>query len=123
LQILWIETGNVRLHMQLGWMTVGLSVVMVPLGLAAALVDQARQVGHSVFMVSGVIFRWNAAAHKRLMLLSAVAISDAGFARIRLMGIKIELLGAIRVEALRAPRRCQVLPRAASRKRRILDAA
>ena len=110
-QILWIETGNVRRHMQLGWMTAGLSVVMVPLGLAAALVDQARQVGHpdyapqflalefeemvafAVFMAAGVIYRWNAAAHKRLMLLSAVAISDAGFARIWLMGIKAELPG------------------------------
>jgi hypothetical protein len=110
-QILWIETGNVRRHIQLGWTTVGLSVVMVPLGLAAALVDMARQVGHSdyapqflalefeemiafsTFMTAGVVFRWNAAAHKRLMLLSAVAISDAGFARIWLMGIKTELPG------------------------------
>ena len=110
-QILWIETGNVRRHIQLGWLTVGLSVLMVPLGLAAALVDQARQVGHpdyapqflalefeemfafSAFMIAGVIFRWNAAAHKRLMVLSAVAISDAGFARVWLMGIKVELPG------------------------------
>jgi hypothetical protein len=110
-QILWIETGNVRRHMQLGWLTVGLSVLMVPLGLAAAVVDQVRQIGHpdyapqflalefeemiafSVFMTAGVLLRWNAAAHKRLMILSAVAISDAGFARIWLMGIKIELPG------------------------------
>src|SRR5579871_5978737 len=41
-QILWIETGNVRRHMQFGWATVGTSILMVPLGLAAALVDQAR---------------------------------------------------------------------------------
>jgi len=78
----------------------------LPLGLAAAVVDQARQVGHpdyapqflalefeemiafSVFMAAGVFFRWSAAAHKRLMLLSAVAISDAGFARIWLMESK-----------------------------------
>jgi hypothetical protein len=111
LQILWIETGNVRLHIRLGWSTVGLSVLMVPLGLAAALVDQARSVSHpdyapeflalefeemlafSVFMSAGVIFRWNAAAHKRLMILSAVAISDAGFARLWLLGIKIQLPG------------------------------
>ena len=110
-QILWIERGNVRLHMWLGWATVGLSVLMVPLGLTAALVDQVRQVGHpdyapqflalefeeviafSVFMIAGVIYRWNAAAHKRLMVLSAVAISDAGFARIWLMGFKTEVPG------------------------------
>jgi hypothetical protein len=74
-------------------------------------VDQARQVTHpdyapqflalefeemitfSVFMTAGVIFRRNPAAHKRLMILSAVAISDAGFARIWLMGIKKDIPG------------------------------
>ena len=111
LQILLIETGNLRLHKQLGWLTVAVSALLVPLGLAAALVDQARQITHpdyapqflalefeemitfSVFMTAGVIFRRNSAAHKRLMLLSAVAISDAGFARIWLMGIKTEVPG------------------------------
>lgn len=111
LQIFWVETGNVRRHMRFGWFTVALSVLMVPLGLAAALVDQARQVAHadyapqflalefeeifafSVFMAAGVIFRKKPAAHKRLMLLSAVAISDAGFARIWLIGIKTNLPG------------------------------
>ena len=110
-QILWVEMGNLRRHKQLGWLTVAVSVAMVPLGLAAALVDQARQVAHpdyapqflalefeemiafSVFMTAGVIFRKNPAAHKRLMILSAVAISDAGFARIWLIGIKTQLPG------------------------------
>jgi len=111
LQILLVETGKLRRHKQLGWWTVAVSVVMVPLGLAAALVDQARQVTHpdfapqflalefeemitfSVFMAAGVIYRRNPAAHKRLMVLSAVAISDAGFARIWLLGIKTEIPG------------------------------
>ena len=44
-------------------------------------------------MIAGVIFRRNPAAHKRLMILSAVAISDAGFARIWLMGINTEIPG------------------------------
>lgn len=112
LQILWIEMGNLRRHKQLGWLTVAVSVLMVPLGLAAALVDQARQVAHadyapqflalefeemiafSAFMAAGVIFRRNPAAHKRLMILSAVAISDAGFARIWIIGIKTQIPGA-----------------------------
>lgn len=111
LQILWVEIGNLRRHKQLGWLTVAVSVLMVPLGLTAALVDQVRQVAHpdyapqflalefeevigfSIFMTAGVIFRRNPAAHKRLMILSAVAISDAGFARIWLMGIKTEIPG------------------------------
>src|ERR1700721_551343 len=111
LQILWVEIGNLRRHKQLGWMTVAVSVLVVPLGLAAALVDQARQVAHSdyapqflalefeemiafsIFMTAGVIYRRNPAAHKRLMLLSAVAISDAGFGRIWQMGIKTEIPG------------------------------
>jgi len=46
MQIFLVETGDVRLHMRLGWATVIFSAVMVPLGLAAALVDQARQIGH-----------------------------------------------------------------------------
>ena len=44
-------------------------------------------------MMAGVLYRWSPAAHKRLMLLSAVAISDAGFARIWLVGIKTQLPG------------------------------
>jgi len=112
LQILWVEMGNLRRHKQLGWLTVAVSVLVVPLGLAAALVDQVRQVAHpdyapqflalefeemiafSILMAAGVIFRKNPAAHKRLMILSAVAISDAGFAPIWLMGIKTEIPGA-----------------------------
>jgi hypothetical protein len=111
LQILWIEIGNPRRHKQLGWLTVGVSALMVPLGLAAAMVDQVRQVTHpdygpqflalefeemiafSVFMAAGVIFRGNPAAHKRLMILSAVALSDAGFARIWIIGIKENIPG------------------------------
>jgi hypothetical protein len=86
LQILWVEVGNLRRHKQLGWLTVAVSVLMVPLGIEAAVVDQARQVTHpdyapqflslefeemfafSIFTAGGVIFRRNPAAHKRLML-------------------------------------------------------
>jgi hypothetical protein len=44
-------------------------------------------------MTAGVIFRRNPAAHKRLMILSAVAISDAGFARVWGIGFKLEIPG------------------------------
>ena len=106
-QIFLVETGDIRRHKTLGWATAIVSAVMVPLGIAAALVDQARQVGHpdyapqflalefeemfafSTFIIAGLLWRKDPAAHKRLMILSAVAISDAGFARIWLMGIKV----------------------------------
>jgi hypothetical protein len=82
----------------LGGNTRGIRLGLCPLserGAATALVDQVRQVTHpdyapqflalefeemitfSIFMTAGVIYRRNPAAHKRLMLLSAVAISDA----------------------------------------------
>ena len=110
-QVLLVESGNVRLHMRLGWATAILSAAMVPLGLTAAIVDQARQVNHpdyapqslalefeemfafSTFVIAGLFTRKNLAEHKRLMILSAVAISDAGFARIWLMGINYTLPG------------------------------
>lgn len=45
-QILWVEMRKLRRHKQLGWLTVAVSVLMVLLGLAVALVDQVRQVTH-----------------------------------------------------------------------------
>ena len=106
-QIFLVEAGHVRLHMRLGWATAIVSAVMVPLGLAAALVDMARQAGHpdyapqflalefeeilafSTFVIAGLLTRKSPAEHKRLMILSAVAISDAGFARIWLHAIRL----------------------------------
>ena len=110
-QIFLVETGNIRLHMRLGWAIAVLSAAMVPLGLAAAMVDQARKVNHpdyapqflalefeemfafSTFIIAGLLARKNLAEHKRLMILSAVAISDAGFARIWVNGIHYTLPG------------------------------
>ena len=105
-QIFLVQTGNIRLHMRLGWATAIVSAAMVPLGLVAAFVDQARQVGHpdytpqflalefeemfafSTFIIAGLLARKNLAEHKRWMILAAVSISDAGFARAWQLGIK-----------------------------------
>ena len=112
-QVFLVETGDIKRHRTLGWATAILSAVMVPLGLVAALVDQARQVGtpdyapqflslefgemigFGTFIAAGILWRRNLAAHKRLMILSAVAISDAGFARLWLNGFKIVPPGMI----------------------------
>ena len=110
-QIFLVQTGDIRLHMRLGWATAIVSAAMVPLGLIAALVDQARQIGHpdyapqflalefeeilgfSTCIIAGLLSRRNLAQHKRWMILSAVAISDAGFARIWQTEIKRTLPG------------------------------
>ncbi|MBW8816421.1 MAG: hypothetical protein JF588_23625 [Caulobacterales bacterium] len=99
-QALLAETGGLRLHRQLGWWVVGLSAAMVPLGVVAALVDMARQVGHpdyapqflgeefqDVFAfafctVAGVVTRRRRADHSRFMVLAAVALADVGPGRI-----------------------------------------
>ena len=110
-QIFLVEASNVKLHKQLGWATAAVSAVMVPLGLAAAMVDQARQIGQATYtpqflslefeemfafstcMIAGLLNRRDPAAHKRWMILTAVAISDAGFARIGLAGLKVNPTG------------------------------
>ncbi len=106
-QIFLVEKGDIRLHKWLGWATAIVSAIMVPLGLTAAFVDEARRLGQpgsdpqflalefeemiafSTFIVAGLLLRRDPASHKRLMILSAVAISDAGFARVWLNEFKI----------------------------------
>jgi len=73
---------------------------------------QARQVGHSdytpqfpalefeemfafsTFIIAGLLARKNLAEHKRWMILAAVSISDAGFARAWQIGIRHAFPGA-----------------------------
>jgi hypothetical protein len=99
-QVLLAETGNIPLHRRLGWATLAVSAAMVPLGVAAAMVDMARQVGHAdyapqflgeefqdifafaVCTVAGVVTRRNRADHSRFMVLAAVALADVGPGRI-----------------------------------------
>jgi len=75
--------------------------------LTAALVDKARVFSHpdadlgflalefeemfafSTFIIAGLLWRKDMAAHKRLMILAAVSISDAGFGRVWQMGFKV----------------------------------
>jgi hypothetical protein len=113
LQILWVKAGNLRLHRNLGWVTVVISALMVPTTLVAAFVDQARQVTHPEYMpqflavefgellgfcgcmTAGILWRTNPAAHKRLMLLSVVSISDAATARIFLFTFPVHPPGVL----------------------------
>jgi len=107
IQIWLVETGDIRLHKNLGWATAVVSGVMAPLGVVAALVDMARQVHHpdyapqflglefvdmaafAILIAAGLLWRKNPAAHKRLMILAALAIVDASFSRAWQIGIKV----------------------------------
>ena len=100
LQIALIEVKKPRIHMQLGWWLVGLSVALVPIGLIAAMVDMARQVAHSdyepqflglefqsmlvlaLLIAAGTLLRSDLAAHKRLMVLAAINLLDPGASRL-----------------------------------------
>lgn len=112
-QIFLVEKGNVRLHKTLGWATVIVAGGMVPLGVTAAFVDEARRlhqpdsdphflalefndvIAFAIFTVAGVLLRRDPASHKRLMVLSAVAISDAGFGRISTGILRVNPTGPI----------------------------
>jgi hypothetical protein len=98
-QVLLIRVRRVDLHRKLGQFAVGLAVVMPPLGLAAAWVSQrlkhgtpdfdpaffsiqiAIAVAFAVLVAAGFWMRRQSPAHKRLMLLSTIYLSSAGFAR------------------------------------------
>ena len=99
-QIALIERGNPSLHKTLGWWVVGVTALMVPLGVVAAMVDMARQQGHKdnapeflglefqSMAVLGVLLwavtelRRDPAAHKRLTMLMAVDLLDPGASRL-----------------------------------------
>ena len=105
-QVFLVEKGDIRLHKNLGWATAVVSAAMVPLGIVAALVDQARQISHpdyapqflglefvdmlgfAIFIAAGLLWRKDPAAHKRLMILSALALVDASFSRAWQLTIK-----------------------------------
>ena len=103
-QVLLIRTGRWQLHRQLGIAAIGLAVVMLFLGPAVSLAIQRAQLGlahpspvfgnpaflavqfggmvdFAILLAAGLLLRANASAHRRLMLLATLAITDAGFAR------------------------------------------
>ena len=103
-QSLLIRTGRWRMHRRLGIAAVMLAVIMLILGPAVAIAIQRAQLasphpspifGNPAFLAvqlggilafgiiaaAGFLLRRNPSAHRRLMLLATLAISDAGFAR------------------------------------------
>jgi hypothetical protein len=98
-QVFLIRTRRVAVHRRLGAAMAVLACAMLVLGPATAWYVHRTQLGtaqadpsflavqltdmiaFASFVVAGLVMRRDAAAHKRLMLLSTVYIADAGFAR------------------------------------------
>ncbi|WP_458390342.1 hypothetical protein [Sphingomonas sp. F9_3S_D5_B_2] len=98
-QILLVRTQRVALHRRLGWAVLLLLPMMLVLGPAAALVQASNPYmpdkwiawlsvqftnvfGSAVLIGAGFLTRRDAAAHKRLMLMGTIALTEPGFGRI-----------------------------------------
>jgi hypothetical protein len=106
-----VRTGNVRLHRKLGMIGMALAAVMVVLGPVTAIVVDRAHIGtpnddpgflaiqlQDIIGFAGLVgaafwFRHRPDAHKRLIILATLHISDAGFSR-WLSGYFATLLGA-----------------------------
>lgn len=103
-QSLLIRSGRWRVHRRLGVAVLGLAGLMLILGPAVAIAIQRAQLllahpspifgnpafmavqlegmlGFAIMVGSGFLLRRKPSAHRRLMLLGTLSISDAGFAR------------------------------------------
>lgn len=102
--VLLVETGNVAFHRRFGWFAAGwagLVIVIAPwselswqalnLHTPGALPPQFLSIAFSgifcmiILLPWGILLRRNPAAHRRVLMLATVCISDAGFAR--MMGL------------------------------------
>ncbi len=99
--VLLVEFNNVKLHRTLGWFASGAAVLVATLAPWAQLSWQATNlhtpgapppeflsiafssiVCFVVLLPWGVLLRGNPAAHRRLLILSTVAMTDPGFSRL-----------------------------------------
>ena len=99
-QVLLVVGDRVALHRRLGWIATGWACLMAVMGPWAAFASQtvlihgpeydppflAVQMGDIIAFVIlvawGISLRKNPAAHKRIMILSTVALIEAGYGRI-----------------------------------------
>jgi uncharacterized membrane protein YwzB len=98
--VLMVETGNVRLHRRLGWFAAGYAVVVMVIAPWSELSWQALNLPTpgalppqflsiafagvlcmAMLLPWGILLRKNSAAHRRVMILATICISDAGFSR------------------------------------------
>jgi len=98
--VLMVESGNVSLHRRLGWFAAGYAALVVVIAPWSELSWQALNlqtpgtlppeflsiafsgvICMAVLLPWGVLIRRNSAAHRRVLILATICISDAGFAR------------------------------------------
>jgi uncharacterized membrane protein YozB (DUF420 family) len=98
--VLMVETGNVRLHRRFGWFAAGFAALVIVIAPWSELSWQALNLHTpnslppeflslafsgvlcmAVLLPWGILLRRNSAAHRRVLLLATICISDAGFSR------------------------------------------
>jgi hypothetical protein len=98
-QILLVVGDRVALHRKFGWFLAGWACLMAIMGPWAAMASQVVDLhtplsdpqflsvnivdigGFLVLLACGIALRKNPAAHKRMMMLSLIALADPGFSR------------------------------------------
>lgn len=100
-QVLLVVGNRVSVHRKLGWFAAGWAGLMLLMGPWAAMADNfyflklngpapdpfiatqaTNLIGFLTLVAAGIAVRRNAALHKRLMILSTVALADPGFSRL-----------------------------------------
>jgi hypothetical protein len=99
-QVWLVRTKRLRIHKQLGWAALVLLPAMLILGPATAYygvadnpympdkwiswlsVNYTNAVGSIMLLTVGFLMRRNPAAHKRLMIMGTIAVTEPGFSRI-----------------------------------------
>ncbi len=98
--VMMVETGNVRFHRRFGWFAAGYAAIVVVIApwselswqalnlrTPGALPPEFLSIAFSgvfcmvVLLPWGILLRRNSAAHRRLLILATICISDAGFSR------------------------------------------
>jgi len=98
-QMLFVRRGQVALHRRIGVFGAGMAAVMVLLGVATAIVTERLKFGTPAsdarfmsvmfadmlvvggLISAGIAVRNNSSAHKRLLLVATLVMTDAGFGR------------------------------------------
>jgi hypothetical protein len=99
-QVGLVRTKRLRLHRRFGWAVAGVAAAMIVLGATTAwIVDRAPRPGSGIepavlwlqaadlvafggFVAAGIALRGDPGAHKRLMLLGTIFMTDAAFTRL-----------------------------------------